>query len=390
MRKLLLIAIAAGLMLAVWLESARAMPAFARRYRLSCKTCHSPFPRLNAYGEEFVANAFQLPDAEEPAGSFVDVGDEKLSLLRDLPVAVRGDLNATYTPDDEEVETDFEFPVRLKFLSGGAIHKDISYYFYFYFSEGGEVAGVDDCFVHFNNLFGKELDIIAGQFAISDPLLKRELRLTYEDYAFYPLRVGDTSVNIMYDRGITLTYSPRAGTDLVFEIVNGNGIPDAGEGGSFDSDSFKNMFFRGSQDLFEGVRLGGYYYFGRQTNGEITNSSNIWCIDGTLAYKEIFTLDFQYHERRDNDPFFTGLDLDDVKTKAALVQGVYAPKESDSNWYMIFLYNWINSELDIYDYESVTLNFQYLLLRNARLFGEITRDIKYESTRLVGGLVFAM
>jgi hypothetical protein len=390
MRRLTLIAVAAGFLLAVWLESAQAMPGFARRYRLSCKTCHSPFPRLNNYGEEFVANGFQLPDSEEPASSYVNVGDEKLSLLRDLPIAVRGDLNATYTPDDEEVESDFEFPYRLKFLSGGAIHKNISYYFYFYFSEGGEVAGVDDCYVHLNNLFGKELDVIAGQFAISDPLLKLELRLTYEDYPIYPLRVGESSVNLMYDRGVTVTYSPRKGTDLVFEIVNGNGIPEGGEGESFDSDSFKNMFFRGSQELLEGARVGGFYYFGRQTNADITNRTRIWGLDGTLAYKQTLTFDWQYLERRDGDPFFTGLDLGDILTKGVIVQGVYAPKESDSNWYVIFLYNWINSELDIYDYESVTFNFQYLLLRNARVFGEYTRDVEREANRFVAGLVFAM
>ena len=37
----------------------------------------------------------------------------------------------------------------------------------------------------FNNLFGSELDITVGQFQISDPLFKRELRLTKDDYYIY-------------------------------------------------------------------------------------------------------------------------------------------------------------------------------------------------------------
>lgn len=390
MRKIILIAVAMGLLLAMWQESAEAIPAFARRYRLSCKTCHSPFPRLNAYGKEFAGNAFQLPDAEEPARSFVDVGDEKLSLLRELPVAVRGDLFVTYDSGDEDVDTDFEFPYRLKFLSGGTIHKDLAYYFYFYYDERGEVAGVDDAFVHFNNLFGEELDLIVGQFSISDPLLKRELRLTYEDYKIYPLRIGGSSTSLNYDRGFMLTYSPRAGTDLVFELVNGNGIPDADEKKNFDSDSFRNMFFRAGQDILEGVRFGGFYYFGRQTNHDITNETRVWGIDGTFSHKEILSVDWQYLERRDDDPFFSSLDPDDTATKSILLEAVYAPKESDSDWYMIFLYNWIDSDLDIYDYHSATFNFQYLLLRNARIFAELTRDIEYETTRLVAGLVIAM
>ena len=32
-----------------------AIPAFARKYSMSCKTCHSPFPYLKPYGNEFAA-----------------------------------------------------------------------------------------------------------------------------------------------------------------------------------------------------------------------------------------------------------------------------------------------------------------------------------------------
>lgn len=390
MRKLVLLAVIASVVMAAWQESVKAIPAFARRYRLSCKTCHNPFPRLTAYGEEFAGNAFQLPDKEEPARSFVDVGDEKLSLLRDFPVAIRGDLYARALPDSPSgVEYDFQFPYRLKLLSGGSVYKDIAYYFYFYYDERGEVAGVDDAFIHFNNLLGQELDVIAGQFAVSDPLMKRELRLTYEDYHIYKLRVGESSVNLNYDRGVMVTFSPVSGTDIVFEVLNGNGNDKADENRNFDYDSFKNIFLRGSQELVEGVRLGAFYYFGRQTNSEITNSSRFWGIDGTFSFKEIFSCDWQYLERRDDDPFFTNIALEDSKTKGGLVEAVYAPKGADSNWYLIFLYNNIDSDLDIYDYETVTLNFSYLLLRNMRMFGEYTRDMEFEENKFTGGLSFA-
>ena len=43
-----------------------AMPAFARKYQMSCKTCHSPFPKLKPYGEEFAGNGFVLKDKEAP------------------------------------------------------------------------------------------------------------------------------------------------------------------------------------------------------------------------------------------------------------------------------------------------------------------------------------
>lgn len=395
MKKLILIAALAAFLLGIWQEAAQAIPAFARRYRLSCKTCHNPFPRLNAYGEEFAGNAFQLPDKEEPPSSYYDLGDEKLKLLRDFPVAARLDLHARFQPDNEETESDFRFPDRAKLLSGGAIAKDIAYYFYFYMNEHGEVAGVEDAYVHFNNLGGAELDIIAGQFQICDPLFKRELRLTYEDYVIYKQRIGSSHVNLAYDRGMMVTFSPMDGTDLVFELINGNGIGEQGESGSLDNDSFKNIFIRASQEIpGTGLRLGGFYYFARDTQHIATNEAWYWGIDGTFDFKESFTVNAQYLERRDDNPFYSPEYFDilyfDVETKGALVEVIYGPKGKDSDYYFVFLYNWIESDFrDVYDYESVAFNATYLILRNMRIFGEYARDIEHEASAFTAGLVVA-
>jgi hypothetical protein len=81
-------------------------------------------------------------------------------------------------------------------ISGGSITTDIAYYFYFFFSERGEVAGLEDAFLMFNNLFGSELDFYLGQFQVSDPLFKRELRLTFEDYRIYRTAVGYSNINL--------------------------------------------------------------------------------------------------------------------------------------------------------------------------------------------------
>ncbi|MDZ7763882.1 MAG: hypothetical protein U5K00_05580 [Melioribacteraceae bacterium] len=115
---------------------------------------------------------------------YVDTGDDELSLIRDFPLAVRLEGLVTYNNNNSE-KSDFNAPYNLKLLSGGEIAPDIAYYFYFYFSERGHVAGIEDAFIMFNNLFGTELDLYVGQFQVSDPLFKRELRLTFEDYLVY-------------------------------------------------------------------------------------------------------------------------------------------------------------------------------------------------------------
>ena len=39
------------------------MPAFARRYHVSCSLCHDPIPLLTRFGETFAANGFELARA---------------------------------------------------------------------------------------------------------------------------------------------------------------------------------------------------------------------------------------------------------------------------------------------------------------------------------------
>ncbi len=65
-----------------------AIPAFARKYDMSCSTCHAPIPKLKPYGEEFAGNGFQLADKEAPR-FLRETGDDELLLMRELPFALR-------------------------------------------------------------------------------------------------------------------------------------------------------------------------------------------------------------------------------------------------------------------------------------------------------------
>ena len=70
---------------------AEAIPAFARRYRVSCTTCHAPFPRLKPYGEEYAGRGFAFEPGAEPARASIDLGDPLLDLPREFPIALRFD-----------------------------------------------------------------------------------------------------------------------------------------------------------------------------------------------------------------------------------------------------------------------------------------------------------
>ena len=101
-------------------ENASAIPAFARKYQISCQVCHAPaMPRLKAFGAEFAGNGFRLTEYESPR-YFIQAGDDRLNLLRELPLAIRLDGFASYNMG-EAGTVDFSSPFVLKILSGGEI-----------------------------------------------------------------------------------------------------------------------------------------------------------------------------------------------------------------------------------------------------------------------------
>ena len=55
------------------------IPAFARKYGVSCSLCHAPAPRLTKFGETFAGNGFELRVGEEPPDTMA-TGDPLLRL----------------------------------------------------------------------------------------------------------------------------------------------------------------------------------------------------------------------------------------------------------------------------------------------------------------------
>lgn len=375
MKKLLFISALISLILFPIKNELYSIPAFARQFKLSCQTCHNPAPRLKPYGEEFAANGFKFKDKEAPR-YFQETGDDKLSLLRELPFAIRFDLNSSYNTSNKE-QVDFATPYVLKLLSGGNIADNVSYYFYFFFSERGEVAGIEDAYIMFNDLFGIDLDLYVGQFQVSDPLFKRELRLSFEDYELYRTKVGLSPANLTYDRGVMLTLGLETGTDFAFQILNGNGIGPADEFRLFDFEKNKNYFFRVSQDIFDIVRVGGFAHLGKEsisnTNLSTTTDFTMFGPDVSIYYKDIAQLNFQYITRTDKNTLLNSESISitpEVKTQGAMAELVLTPRGDESGPYGVLLFNYVESDLQSLNKKSYTAHIGHAIRRNLRLYTE--------------------
>lgn len=387
MKKLINTLLLTGLILTLFpfvTDQANAIPAFARKYKVSCNTCHVAIPKLKAFGDEFAGNGFIMPRGEEPARAYIDTGDETLSLMRDFPIAVRFDAFVK-AEDNDQTKTDFGTPWGIKLMSGGRVSKKVSYYFYFYMNERGEVAGVEDAYLHFNNIAGTEFDILVGQFQVSDPLFKRELKLTFEDYYIYTFGVGDSKSNLKYDRGFIFTYGFDFGLDLVAEVLNGNGIGEADQNKLFDMDSHKSFALRASQDLGL-VRLGAFGYSGAEKMNGAENEVTYIGPDATFG-NDFWEMNIQALRREDTNPDF--MSKQKVTTDGGFVEFTYMPQADQSKFLYTLLYNKVDSDLDVYDYETATVSVSHMAARNLRILMEYTRDLEFEKSRFVLGVVSA-
>src|ERR1700688_2851900 len=71
-------------------QSARAIPAFARKYGMPCSACHEAWPKLNNFGQTFKDNGYQMmndrdaPIFQPAAFPFTQTGHRKGVARTDL------------------------------------------------------------------------------------------------------------------------------------------------------------------------------------------------------------------------------------------------------------------------------------------------------------------
>jgi hypothetical protein len=193
----------------------------------------------------------------------------------------------------------------------------------------------------------------------------------------------------------------QTGTDIIGQIVNGNGIPEA-ENGKMDVDKFKNIGVRINQGIGDVGSIGVYYYTGEEVspswNYEFTNKVTYFGPDINVGVGPL-ELTAQYLVREDSNPLFDNVHMD-LQTTGIVAELIFAPQLDRSRWYLTALYNNITSDIDdVQDlqgygavpigYHTATLSGTYLLSRNLRLVAEFTRELDEDTNRFVMGFVTA-
>ena len=365
-------------------QASAAIPVFARKYGYSCEVCHAPVPHLKAFGEEFMDNGYRIPDKEPPRAT-VDTGDPLLLLQRTLPLAFRFDAFLSYEPN-AGIQSDFRAPLAMKILSGGNISDDISYYTYFLMAEDGKIIGLEDTYLSFRSVFGLPVDVLFGQYRVTDPVKATETRLTVENYAVFKFRVGESRINLAYDRGIMLSTGTDFGLDVIAQIVNGNGIE---EQEIFDSDKHKSFIGRLALSFGNGnIRAGVLGYSGKEAaaNGAV-NSVTYLGPDLRLRLPNVEVL-LEYVKRTDSNPLFTSA-ADEQDSDAVLAEAIISPWGEQGRTFFTLAWNRVNSTLDSADHQALTLNVNHVIRRNLKWIAEYTHDFEHNDHRWLTGIVTA-
>jgi len=149
------------------IDDAEAVPAFARKYDMTCNACHTRQPRLNTFGQRFLENGYQLPGTEDGGVTLKRLlGGETNGVTLDdvsnyLAVRVRADVQKADFREATEAsdEIDIVFPNVINLFFAGTVTKNISFFLEGeYATQEGHSAALafERTFMQFSNLFAHQ------------------------------------------------------------------------------------------------------------------------------------------------------------------------------------------------------------------------------------------
>jgi hypothetical protein len=270
MKKTLTILFSVSLALLVLGQTALAIPAFARKHGFNCNMCHVGFTKLNDFGQRFRDNGYQIPGQQ---------GLEKTVFESAFPLALRTTAGYSFYGTGGQSTGGFHI-YNLDLLSGGVLHKNISYMFIYTpridepaadFTGSGtgdnpaQLAAIESAAVVFSNIVRDKLNLRVGRFEPGFQLLssKRNYYILqpYEIYSFAGTRNSfDFSANQI---GIEATGRFKPGLKYALGYINGTGA-------NPDNNKFNDVYmalsktFGKGEGQSAGQRIGVFGYLGWQ------------------------------------------------------------------------------------------------------------------------------
>ncbi len=324
-------------------ESSYSIPAFARKYKTSCATCHNGFPKLNAFGEAFRRNGYQFPagtDAEFTHEEAVPLGsDGNKRAFPDAiwPGSIPGsspisfflngevDYNPKYNPADPTTSERFSFNglgSSIEAVAGGTLGEDLSFWGQMALGSDGSLE-LNRVFLIFSNLIGNSYGFNARVGVIEPGLFSFSThRAWMEGYWFTTRPFSDKMAWTLEEtqKGIELNGIMQGRLGYNVGIVEGFGTPHS------DKDYYGHITYKFGGLPLDGVVEGGtaqgasqpyvdnsltvgaFAYAGQASldAGGTPQANNFTLIGGDFnAFYGRFNLFGGMQVRKDDSPFLT-------------------------------------------------------------------------------------
>jgi hypothetical protein len=273
-------------------QSARAIPAFARKYGLPCSACHEAWPKLNTFGQTFKDNGYQIGN-EKDAPIFQQPAYWPIA-LRITPhwhFEGAGHTATDSIPGDptsasvEQTINSHGFDISgVDILTAGTLAKNISFLLVPTIDGESGTVGVESANVRLDDLWGsKWLNFKFGKFELDNVLSeKRILTLSgsggfYQLYHYTPFSAPNTITDINLTSegdnqlGVELSgHSPDDRTRYAATLVSsGDGTPGLPTGRTYSSYlHFSQAFLVPHLGL---QRVGAYGFFGLEPTYFLTS-----------------------------------------------------------------------------------------------------------------------
>jgi hypothetical protein len=197
--------------LAIWGTPARAIPAFARKYGVTCNACHESWPKLNDQGKAFEDNGFQWGNGQ----------DEPMKLNPAYwPISLRGAVGYQYSSLSNQATNQGPTTIQggrlgyttLKITMAGTVARDISVFAILEplltnagfnpqypspnaaISTPGQIGLMEYFWVRFDNLLGKSwLNFKVGLAELDLPFDQDETLTPINPYSVYQYHPGGSA-----------------------------------------------------------------------------------------------------------------------------------------------------------------------------------------------------
>ena len=305
-----------------------AIPAFARKHGKPCQTCHVSEPKLNAFGELFRANGYQLPGTIEDTPPWSMRQIVMAAMLHEMAVdrIIESNMRAVPPPG---LPSGGEYHVRsfrnagghiwlggtfgknLSFMTSLGVEQEFSVKSGRFSSESH--AHWDFAFFQYNNIFNSGTgmaNIKFGSFELELPYSElRRLSSALAPYEVYRIKGVKGSFRLDAPQvGVSFNGLKMFGVNsLRYEVAVVNGT-----NGNFDTNVEFDYYTRLAYSrLFDGMikqfRIGGLYYMGAQNLRDL--SGNPYPTADILAYWDELD-NINVHVNQDLSKFYRwGIDV---------------------------------------------------------------------------------